>query len=228
MLKTVSLIGLIVTSIISHAEISAHVNRTELTATGLLSSSPSRTLLSYVVSCALPKGKELYADFNEERFVFKGSIGLAPNWLDRPLTLREQRWVTACLLARTNYFGKSIKISIRTREPSIRALRVSESERREYPLHEGGFFGNLFTDKPVAYVCTGNVLGMSENTVLRDRICAQNSLIITPSGQTVSKCGFLITGQCGESSSQTINGQRYEEVVHVYLKPTLAQGYNNL
>ena len=79
-----------------------------------LASTPAkRKQLTYLVRCALPADVAVYADVDGERFTFSGSIGLAPRWLTEAMTPSEERWVSACLLAHVNYFGKQVRISIR-------------------------------------------------------------------------------------------------------------------
>ena len=93
--------------------------------------------------CALPADVALYADIDGERFTFPGSIGLAPRWLTEAMAPSE-RWVSACLLAHVNYFGKHVRISIRATAVSVPELKASADEQQTFSIFEGGFFGNLF------------------------------------------------------------------------------------
>jgi hypothetical protein len=68
----------------------------------LASTAQKRQQLSYLVQCALPADVELYAQQGSERFTFPGRMGLAPRWLTEAMTPSEERWVSACLLARIN------------------------------------------------------------------------------------------------------------------------------
>ena len=69
----------------------------------LAATAAKREQLKYLVRCALPADVTVYADIEGERFTFPGSIGLAPRWLTEAMTPREERWVSACLLAHVNY-----------------------------------------------------------------------------------------------------------------------------
>jgi hypothetical protein len=100
----------------------------------LASTAAKRKQLTYLVRCALPADVTVYADIEGERFTFPGSIGLAPRWLTEAMTPSEERWVSACLLAHVNYFGKHVRISIRATGVSVSGfcrkvafLRVWES-----------------------------------------------------------------------------------------------------
>jgi hypothetical protein len=121
----------------------------------LASTAAQRKQLTYLVRCALPADVALYADIEGERFTFPGSLGLAPRWLTEAMTPSEERWVSACLLAHVNYFGKHVQISIRATGVTVPELVPSADEQQTFSIFEGGFFGNLFAPAPVAYTCRG-------------------------------------------------------------------------
>src|SRR5262245_41526408 len=62
----------------------------------------SRELLKYVVSCALDDGQSVTLSVDGQRYVFPGSLGLAPEWGERRGSCDDscQRWVSGCVLAR--------------------------------------------------------------------------------------------------------------------------------
>lgn len=186
----------------------------------LFDSPMGREVLRYLIRCALDEGTQAIALHGDEQLTFRGSVGLAPAWEHRPLTITEERWVSACLYALTNKFGKTIQVSLRGQHPKLDTETLSEDERQAFTLHEGGFFGNFFAAHPSAYACIGD--GLIENpgaTVLRDRVCAIPAQGLGPNDQRISACGFIVTGPCASPSSFTVQGSRYEEVVHVYLRP---------
>jgi hypothetical protein len=179
-----------------------------------------RQLLKYLVSCSLPRGVEVYIDDDGGRHVFAGSLGLAPAWAERGLTDSEQRWVSACILARTNAFGISIPISMRATEPAPPTLQTSAAERKEFNLFEGAFFGNIFAEKPVGYVCRGTKAEQQAmDPIFADRVCTEPSGTFSPAGKPLSRCGFIHVGPCERFNTFTANGTRYREVIFVYLKP---------
>lgn len=51
------------------------------------------------------------------------------------------------ILARTSFFGVSVPISMRAEQHGSRSPATSDQERKDYPIYEGDFFGNLFVDK---------------------------------------------------------------------------------
>src|SRR5215831_14036749 len=68
----------------------------ELADPTLASTAAKREQLTYLVRCALPADVTVYTQQEAERFTFTGGLGLAPRWLDAPMTPREERWVSAC------------------------------------------------------------------------------------------------------------------------------------
>jgi hypothetical protein len=186
----------------------------------LASTAAKRKQLTYLVRCALPADVALYADIEGERFTFPGSIGLAPRWLTEAMTPSEERWVSACLLAHVNYFGKHVRISIRATGVAVPELQASADEQQTYTIFEGGFFGNLFAPTPVAYTCEGmRSPAQAMDPILQDRVCTQETGETTTEGLPVTVCHFLVTGRCEDPTSYTANGMYYSEVVFVYLKP---------
>lgn len=156
-------------------------------------------------------------------------MALAPGWLDRELTTDEQRWVSACMFARTNYFGKHIEISMRGNHPTAPSLKITPKEEQSFTLYEGGFFGNIFLEHPVAYTCTGQrTEAEKKDPILQWRVCTQ------PEKLPFSKCHFIITGSCDNPKSTIVEKTTYKEIVHVFLKPGLSslcensgcEGYN--
>jgi hypothetical protein len=193
----------------------------ELADPGLVSTATKRQQLSYLVRCALPEDVMLYSQQGPERFTFQGSMGLAPRWLYEAITPSEERWVSACLLALVNYFGKHVMVSMRATPPPVPALGVSDDEQQTFSIFEGGFFGNLFTPEPVAYTCRGErTRAQADDPILQDRVCTQETGATTVDGKPITYCRFLLTGHCAHASSFTVNGTPYVEVIFTYLRPS--------
>lgn len=191
-----------------------------------IASPDHRTLVEYLVGCALPAGVEIEADHAGRKLRFAGSLGLAPAWTDRALTLAEQRWVSACILARTNYFGKRVEISLRARPPAPAGLRASPAESAAFSLLEGGFFGNVFAVPPTAFVCTPRrPAGWTPDPALRDRVCTALAGEIAATGEPVTRCGFVHTGICPGANASVAERQ----TIFVYLRPGAGPGrqYSN-
>jgi hypothetical protein len=187
----------------------------------LASTAAKREQLTYLVQCALPADIVLYAEHGSDRFTFQGHLGLAPRWLYEAMTPSEERWVSACLLARVNYFGKHIIISMRAKPPPVPALEASDDEQHTFSIFEGGFFGDLFLPNRVAYTCRGErTPAQAEDPILRDRICTQETSTITADGKLITSCRFLLTGPCEDGHSFIVDGTHYTEVIFVYLRPT--------
>ncbi len=169
----------------------------------------------------MPANTVLYTTVDGKKYSFKGSMGLAPEWLNKGMDTKKQKWVSACMLARTNYVGKHLQISMRATPPIVKTLESSPEEQKEFSIYEGSFFGNLFIDKPVAYTCVGDYDKVSDDPILKLRLCTKPSGKKSPTNEATSMCDFIITGKCDDPKSQIVNGEKYAEVVKVYLKPGL-------
>ena len=197
----------------------------ELANPALASTADKRQQLTYLVRCALPEDIVLYAQQGPERFTFPGRLGLAPRWLYEAMTPSEERWVSACLLAHVNYFGKSVPISLRAQPPVVPALASSDEEDHTFSIFEGGFFGNLFLPAPVAYTCRGDrTLAQAHDPILQDRVCTQEMGATTADGTPITLCRFLLTGRCEDGANFTVDGTHYAEVVFTYLRPSTPVG----
>jgi hypothetical protein len=139
----------------------------------------------YAYSCAMPPGKSMTLTINGDAVTFEGALGLAPEWGEDNGTCNDdcKRWVSACLLARTNAYGAHVEISIRAPRSIFQASGdVDSLERTKYlqivedpdptkdegtlfPLREGAYFGNIFNSAvasdgtsvhdPKYYACAG-------------------------------------------------------------------------
>ncbi len=145
-------------------------------------------------------------------------MGLAPAWLQRGLNLAEQHWVSACMLARTNYFGKHIEISMRAPNTDFDSLQITQNEEEDFIIFEGGFFGNIFLENPVGFVCQGDQI---DDEILKLRVCTAEARTSIPSGEKLSLCNFIIVGNCDQKPSFTMGGVEYSEIIRVFLKPGL-------
>ena len=192
----------------------------ELIGVPMLETVEGRALLGYLAACALPQDTAAFGDFEEHRYVFPGKVGMAPGWPDQILTGREQRWVSACILASRSITGEDIEISMRANLASNPMLEVSEEERRRFTLHEGGFFGNLFLAEPLAFVCIGDRNeNESHDPVLLKRNCTARGDDDAMTALGLTACGYRLTGVCSQIGAPQVGGVSYVEVIDVYLEP---------
>ena len=92
------------------------------------------------------------------------AAGTGSKWGDCDETC--QRWVSSCVLARTNAYGEHVEISMRAPKDAPQAIRnaltVSSAERNPcpavddpkdptcgYTLREGAYYGNIFATTPI-------------------------------------------------------------------------------
>jgi hypothetical protein len=137
----------------------------------------AREVLKYIVSCALPADAEIVTP--EETYA--GELGLAPEWgapgghCDTDCA----EWVSACVLARVDFLGVHVEISIRGENP---ALAVSASELAAYPDREAAYFGNIFGATQQRFACLPP--GATEDP----RVC----------GPSIKGCVMTFPGPCAE------------------------------
>lgn len=174
-----------------------------------------RQLLKYLVSCALPAQDSVVVNVQGQRYVFQGMLGGVPAWVERALTDNEKRILSACMAARTNFFQKTVRISLRSDDPAApEGFQTTVEERETYPFFEASFFGNYFVANPVSYVCLGDQTDAREQHMENVfRVCSlpHESLV------GYSRCNFKIVGKCKDKPFVQ-NGVDYsKEVLWVYL-----------
>jgi hypothetical protein len=189
----------------------------------------SRQLLSYVVSCALtPVQSFSFTWYDSSNFphleTFTGLLGLAPGWATGAATLSSQRWVSACLASRVNWYGLRVVLSSRGVHPNLKTQDLVE--RLTFTSEEGAFFGNLFQANPAVYACYNETNRDHSRSLLRD--CAAGH--INSSGEA-EECGPMhILGSCDDycapldeaglyhpSCSREIGGAATAHVVTTFL-----------
>ena len=180
----------------------------------MVASEGGRQTLKYLASCALKEGMVLTAEHQGERLEFPGGLGLAPAWHQRALNSAEQRWLSACLLARTNFFGVPVQLSMRSDFPSnAPGLHELTDADAPYTLEEGAFFGNLFSPKPTRYVC-----GPQHDAQKRALFEAKKRLCALPNERGISACGMVYVGECNTANLKQ-DGIDYRETVSIFLEP---------
>jgi hypothetical protein len=139
----------------------------------------ARELMKYIVSCALPQDAEIDLTVDGVDYAFPGGTGLAPRWGQPGGSCGEscRRWVSACVLARVDYLGVSLPISIRG---ARRQLASTAEERSDFPNREATYFGDIFASPQIRRACLSP--GQSEIP----RVC----------GPSVDGCVMDVIGSC--------------------------------
>ncbi|WP_438013831.1 hypothetical protein WMF18_23180 [Sorangium sp. So ce315] len=161
----------------------------------------AREFMRYLVSCALRPDQTFSFSWTDSagvvrQEVYRGDLGMAHWWATGAITndTYVQRQVTACIAARTNWYGTHVTISLRNAEPSMSS---SPSERATYTVREGAFWGNLFASTPYVRACY-TPSGVARARQLQ-RDCAAGHLSVDPvtGATTVQQCGpMTIVGSC--------------------------------
>jgi hypothetical protein len=186
----------------------------------LMATANGREVMSFIVGCALGSNQSVtLKDPNNISYTYPGLINLAPAWASRAPTVSERRWVSACVLARTNLYGLPVNISMR--HDSLLALTTTSPERSAYTNAEGAFYGDLFAMPQTWYACANRT--WTQYTPNSFRACA-----LSANGSTTD-CGFTYTGMCNSSTCSDRNAPfgscrggttTYAEVVTIFLTPS--------
>jgi hypothetical protein len=189
---------------------------------GLMATEGGRELMTYIVGCAIPTGTSLtLQDPSGAQYKYDGWIGLAPAWATRAPTVTERRWVTACLLSRTNVNGVLVNISMRS--DTNTALLTGVAERALYTQAEGAFYGDLFAPTPVTYACSNRGWTALSGTF---RACALSA------AGSLTDCGFTYAGPCTTACTDKTapfsgckgGSTNYPEAITINLTPSQQTG----
>jgi hypothetical protein len=174
----------------------------------------SRMFVKYAVSCALTPSQSFSFSWTDSSGVvhdetYTGGVGLAPRWATGPLDLTGQRLVSACLAARTNYYGVTVLISMRSGAPPLDAM-TPRSELAAYPHVEGAFWGNLFASTPALYAC----YDPADVAIARsdDRDCAAGH--VDSDGEIVPCGPITLVGPCDEHCAKLDEAGGYYTQCH--------------
>jgi hypothetical protein len=138
-----------------------------------------RDVLEYMVSCALAPGQSVEVAVDGDVLLYEGSLGLAPQWGEERGECDGacQGWVSACLIARTNFLGESVQISLLGENP---ALAPTTEESLAFDMEEATYFGDLFGDERTLYAC------VPAGSSGPERTC----------GDDPSSCAIAVLGEC--------------------------------
>jgi hypothetical protein len=139
---------------------------------------------------------------------YPGILGLAPDWATGPLSTIDMQMVSACLAARTNWYGVPVTISMRSHRDPLRT-KVHSDELDAYPDVEGAFWGNIFTTTPYLRACYNQQTISNSRAWQRD--CAVGHLDAQGSG--IQPCGMIsILGRCEDLCKKLdVAGQYYKD-----------------
>lgn len=145
-----------------------------------LDTDEKRKFYGYLVQCALPPETSLWVQGTQ----YTGLLGLAPTWAYGACDQTCQEWVSACMMARVNSNGSSVKLSFRADHS-----RIGLNADSTYPTPEAGYYGNVFLNPPEMYYC---MLGGASQSAAAGRTCANRT----------SGCGFVFTDMCSNNATE--------------------------
>ncbi len=152
----------------------------------LFTTAKGREQFAYLYSCAERSERVITIAANGTSYTYVGAMGLATEWSSAPLSTTKYKLVSACMLARTNYSGTHVSISMRNR-----AIATSSREQESYTVLEGAFWGDVFSIGGSMRACPSPTkLSGAPISTLPQRECT-----ISLDGVT-TKCGFGYAGEC--------------------------------
>ena len=183
----------------------------------------ARELLKYVTSCALPANKKVQFTSQGVTYSYPGQLGLASEWgkTGGKCNAECQGWVSACLLARLDFLGQKVTISLRGDKDQ---LEPTHAERAQYTQREGTYYGNVFKPVQERLAC------ISPGSFGLARVC----------GPTTANCVVDVVGKCDKTCDAAdcdesflncrdearVNGKfpvgtkAYPQSITVFLKPS--------
>ncbi|WP_437593714.1 hypothetical protein [Sorangium sp. So ce1000] len=139
----------------------------------------ARTVLRYIAGCALPSGDGLTIAVDGDELSFPGELGLAASWGEEGGACDDacRSWVSGCVIARLNYFGHRVSISVRGDRAELRADKV---ERAAYPTREATYYGDIFAQQGRYFAC----------------LPPEGSSLTRACGPSLETCAILVAGSC--------------------------------
>ncbi|MRG95761.1 hypothetical protein [Polyangium spumosum] len=167
----------------------------------------ARAFLRYAIGCAFDVSQSLSFSFTDaaglvHEETYHGELGLAPEWATTALDYFGQRMVSACVVARVNYYEVPVLISMRSAVPPLHLAPAPELS--QFPHIEGAFWGNLWGSSPAIYACYKRENVANSRAFARD--CAAGHL---RNDGTIEECGMIdIVGPC-DTFCSTQKGDPY-------------------
>ncbi|MFO0590188.1 MAG: hypothetical protein U0441_21780 [Polyangiaceae bacterium] len=147
--------------------------------TAALEDPKARELYKYIVSCALPADAHIDQVVNGVTYGFEGGLGLAPEWgeIGGSCDAECRSWVSACVIARLDYLGQPLQISLRG---DHEALATTKQERKKFDHVEATYYGDIFTQPMQVYGC------LPPGKIQIPRVC----------GPSINDCVVDVQGFC--------------------------------
>jgi hypothetical protein len=174
-------------------------------------------VLQYVVSCALGPKQSVDLTVGSQNISLQGELGLARHWgfPNGSCGKSCQEWVSACVLARLDYLGQHIDISVRGDNPHLEAC---PKEIKEFSEREATYYGNVFASPQQRYAC----LSPQQTDITRVCGSTDNGCVVNVVGSCPNFCekptkdGAFQDCRAGDGDK---DDREWHGSVTVYLKP---------
>lgn len=176
---------------------------------GALADEDTASLLEYAVSCALSPDQSVDVTVDGDVRTFSGSLALAPAWGTPGGECDEtcMGWVSACLLARTNFKGESVPISLLGDHPG---LEPTADESLAFAVEEATYYGDLFASPIEIFAC------LPDGETAAVRTC----------GSDTASCPIRVVGACTDvcdaAGCRNADGQVFAQTITVHVADAAA------
>ena len=181
----------------------------------------ARTVLKYIVGCALPADTKLDIVINGTSYSYAGQLGLAPSWgIDPGSSNGDGRnegscdsnciaAVSSCVLARVNHLGQLVNLSVRGAK-----LLASAAEQAAYSNVDGTYYGNIFSSPQIRYAC------LPDGATELMRVCGPslNGCVVTSQGHCSDVCNHWKGDGSYKSCSDAAQSYQSKAPISVYLQ----------
>jgi hypothetical protein len=160
---------------------------------GLMSSDDGIATAKYLIRCALPKTESMRVkDYTGGLVTLTGELGLTPEWKDGQCDTVCQEKISACLMAFTNGDGQHVDIEL--------AASFTLGTSHTYKYQEASFYGNVFLEKPQAFLCIGKDYAKSGS-----RIKLGETRSCKGYNEKDGSCPYVWAGYCESAFSLSIS-----------------------
>ncbi|KYF55128.1 hypothetical protein BE08_38990 [Sorangium cellulosum] len=176
-----------------------------LVPTPLLATAGGRSVLDYLVRCALPSDGVAYAPDGE---AYHGEFGFAPAWTGRALDTSEQRWVSACMFQHLNGSGEHVDILLDGRHPALE-FPPDASPFSEFTVEDATTYGNAFLPGAVVgFTCSNPDLAAALSPLSSSCPLDLDLLVLERSCGVLPTCGMAFVGPCDLVCSKDAAGDQ--------------------
>jgi hypothetical protein len=189
--------------LLTHALTAESLRNNPLISDALMNDVSSQRVMFYIAGCALAPATTLELDLaGGVHQTYQGALGLAPSWGAPGGTCDAtcKAWVSACVLARVNFTGSLVHLSMRG---DMAALTADPAEQVAYPQREATYYGNIFDGGLLARAC----LPAGKNSI--PRVCGPEHDPFNADPASRGDCLIDVVGRCEQSCDDELSDHSF-------------------